>query len=108
MRRNFRGAGVVSVYHKIHRQGSNTVLAACDSELVGKTFREGEICFTVSEKFYKEGKVTAEQLAGLLHEYGNINLVGEKAISVALKEKLINEKSIIKIQEIPHVQIFKI
>ena len=64
--------------------------------------------FEVKEKFYKEFSVDEEKLAGLLRNAENANLVGEKAVKVALKEGLISKNSIKIIQSIPHVQIFKL
>lgn len=83
------------------------MLAVCDKELSGKTLKSGEIEFFVSEKFYGTKKISKKQLAELLKEFGNVNLVGEKSVGVALKEKIIREKSIIRISGIPHAQIFR-
>ncbi len=83
------------------------MLAACDKELSGKTLKNDEIEFFVSEKFYGNAEISEEVLAELLNEFGSINLVGKKSVGVALNEKIIREKSIIKISGIPHAQIFR-
>lgn len=74
---------------------------------MGKLLKQGSLEFRVSEKFYGTEKITEKKLAELLREFGNINLVGEKCVAVALKENLISPKNIITIAGIPHAQIFK-
>ncbi|HLC36055.1 MAG TPA: DUF424 family protein [archaeon] len=92
---------------QVFTQGFN-VLAACNKELIGKEFIEGEIHFNAKEYFYKGEIVSEKKLAELLREADSINLFGDKPVSVALKEKLLSEKSIKKIQGIPHAQIIKL
>jgi hypothetical protein len=81
------------------------VLAAADKELIGKTLSGNGIKFEVSEQFYKGEEITAKELAKMLHEFGNINLVGEKVVAVALGEKLAGESQILEIEGVKHLQI---
>lgn len=96
------------MYAKIHSQGTRSVLAACDKELLGKTLKQGKIHFTVSESFYGGELIERKKLLELLEEHENINLVGEKCVNAALEKGLINEGSIIRIKGVPHAQIFKL
>ncbi len=105
---NLRSKGVIQVYCKIHSVQSKKVLAACDKELIGKTLKKGDLDFIISEAFYKDNPVTEEELAKLIDEYENINLVGKKTVNIALKKGLISEKNVIKIAGIPHVQIYRL
>ena len=81
------------------------MLAAADKELIGKTLSGNGIKFEVSEQFYKGEEITSEELAKMLHEFGNINLVGEKAVAVALGEKLAGESQVLEIEGVKHIQI---
>ncbi|MCD6479095.1 MAG: DUF424 family protein [Candidatus Diapherotrites archaeon] len=96
------------MYCKVHTAANKTVLAASDADIIGKTLMFGDVEFHVSEAFYKGKKVSESELSKLLDEHNNINLIGEKVVSVALKKGLISERSIIKIQGIPHVQIYRL
>lgn len=49
-----------------------------------------------------------EELKEKLKSFDNINLIGEKAVKIAIEEKIVQEKNIIMISGIPHVQIYKI
>jgi hypothetical protein len=88
--------------------GRQSVLACCDRELRGKTIAQGAIHFEISEEFYGNEKINEKALAELLKQNTNINLVGNKAVGVALREGIISANDIIRICGIPHVQIFKI
>jgi len=95
------------IFHKIHRSaGENEVLAIADSEHIGKTLRRNGIEFVVSEKFYRGEEVSEEELRRKLHEFTNINLVGEKVVSIAIEEGLASEEQVIKIGGIKHLQVF--
>ena len=84
------------------------MLACADDDLLGKTLKEGKISFKVNERFYKEKKVDKKELKELLAQADNINLVGEETVSVALEEGYIKKEDIIRIDGVPHAQIFKV
>lgn len=84
------------------------VIAAADANLIGKTFEEGKYFLQVKESFYKGERINAQDLAKKLKDFNNINLVGEKCVSIALKEGICSEKNILKIAGIPHLQIYRI
>ena len=39
------------MYVRIHTKGDERIIAACDEDLLGKTFRGGRAVLTVSENF---------------------------------------------------------
>lgn len=96
------------MYFKVHSNANRSVLAASDEEIIGKKISGKGIEFEASEFFYKGKKTSEKDLGKLLEEHDNINLVGEKTVSVALKKGLISEKSVMRINGIPHVQIYKL
>jgi hypothetical protein len=83
------------------------LLAACDDEILGRTFCEGELQLVVSESFYGGEKVSKENFIGLIKNATIINLVGEKVIKIALDLGLIGPDGIIEIDGVPHAQIAK-
>lgn len=93
---------------KIHTMGAKEVLAVCDKELCGKTLKGSKIELKVSEKFYKGNPLTEQELKTKLQAFENINLVGNKAVGIAVEEKLATEDQVIEIAGVKHVQIFKI
>ena len=89
---------------KIHRSYRN-VVAACDSELIGKKFEEGKLQLDIRENFYKNQEVSEEELKRILilqaKEDSTFNIIGEKAIKVALEVGIIDEDSVSHVNKIP-------
>jgi len=94
-------------YYKIHKSGGTTLLAVCDSELLGKTFEEGRLALQISREFYGEQKIGNEVL-DLFPRADTINIAGNNIVSIVLKNKWVSKKGIIRIKGIPHAQIFSL
>ena len=52
--------------------------------------------------------MSIEELRSKLHEFGIINIVGNKAVQIALDEGIVLDENVIEIAKVKHVQIFKI
>jgi len=89
---------------KIHVRGDERLLAACDEELLGMTFREGEMHLRVSEAFYKGETITEEILRERMRSVTIMNLVGERAVSVAIDSGHVSHESLIIIDGVKHAQ----
>ena len=85
------------------------IVAICDSELIGEKFEEGDFQLDIKENFYKGEEVSEEQLKEIIsnmsREDATFNIVGKKAISLALEQKIINREGIKKIQNIPFAMV---
>jgi len=89
---------------KTHTSYRNTI-AICDSDLIGRTFEEGEKCLKITENFFKgEEKNEREVLEiieqGSAEDY-TFNIVGEKSVDIALRAGIIKLEGITTIQGIP-------
>ena len=93
---------------KKHDIGTNTILAVCDKEHLGKEFEDGKLFFKVSEKFFGGEEVTEEELLELMIESESANFFGNKCVAIAIKKGLISETSVINISGIKHAQIYRI
>jgi uncharacterized protein len=91
---------------RVYRKGSDTLVAACDKELLGKTFKEGELRLEVTS-FYEGEDADEEMLLNRLSFCTVANLVGKKTVSIATKHKLISRDCVITIDGVPHVQLVK-
>lgn len=91
-------------YYKIHMSGENKILAVCDSSIMGKKLEEGNLALDVKREFYGGEKI-GNGVAMLFQNTNIINIVGDDAISLAVKEGWISKKNILKIKGIPHAQI---
>lgn len=96
------------MYCKTYSAENNTILACCDKEVLGKNLKEGNYEVSIDEDFYKGEEINEEKLAELLKEANNINLFGKKSVGVAVKQGLLSEKDIIKIEGIEHAIIMRL
>lgn len=93
------------MYVKLHRHGDDRILAACDAELLGRTFRGDGTRITVSESFYGGEKVDAAVLIERMKSVSIINLVGERVIMIAVAEGLVHDDCVMDIGGVKHAQV---
>lgn len=89
---------------KIWKIQNETMLAACDANLIGKKFEEGEFHIEVRKEFYYERYVSEKVFRNALKTATIINLVGENVINIAIEEHIIDKNNIIRIANVPHAQ----
>jgi hypothetical protein len=92
---------------KVYNTQNEVMVAACDTELIGKTFEDGDYQIQVSSEFYDDLKVNPETFLSHLQQATIINLVGEHVINHAVKAGILDEEGIIRIKGVPHAQVFK-
>jgi hypothetical protein len=97
---------VVSV--KVVKQGKDTLVAACDAELLGKTLKFGKIDFPVRREFYEGQILTPEETMQEIRNGTTVNLLGEKIVGQALKAGLIHPEAVLYVSGIPHALIVRI
>ncbi|HLD16007.1 MAG TPA: DUF424 family protein [Candidatus Nanoarchaeia archaeon] len=97
-----------TVYLKVHstgeRFGNRYVIAVCDKDLIGKTIENKKYKIKITERFYKGEEMNEAQVIGILKDAGNVNIMGKRAVEIALKSGIISEKNIIKIGKVKHAQ----
>jgi len=106
--KTLRKKKVKNIYAKITLTQNYVLLACCSQEHLGKTFEEGNIHFQAKESFYKGKKFAEKDLVLALKKADNINLFGEKPVAIALRQGYLKPENIIKIQGVPHAQIYKV
>ena len=84
------------------------LLAICDSDLLGKTLKEGKIVFHVKDEFYNGGKVSLEEAVNMIENSTIVNLVGKNCIEKAILKGYIHPEAVLQISGVPHAQIVKL
>jgi hypothetical protein len=84
------------------------VVAVCDRELLNSTISNGKITVQVHESFYGTTPASEEEVRSALEKAGNINLMGERAVSVAVSLGLLTRSECIMIGNVPHAQIYQV
>ncbi|HID26870.1 MAG: DUF424 domain-containing protein [Methanosarcinales archaeon] len=93
------------MYLKIHKSEREFLVAVCDKEVIGKTFKESNLILEASEFFYKGELATSTQVIEALANATIANLIGKKAVNCAIEGGYCSAENVIKIQEVPHAQI---
>ncbi len=92
---------------KVHRvPGKGEVVAVCDSELVSRVLRHGEVEVELSPGFYGNEPATEEEVRAALANACNINLFGRRAVALAIEMGIVDRGCCLEIDGVPHAQVF--
>ena len=92
------------IFCKIHVHESDRILAACDQEILGMTFRGDGVKIKVSEMFYGGEPVSEDTFIERTKSVTIMNLVGNRVVEIEVKEGLVSEQSVMVIGEVKHAQ----
>jgi hypothetical protein len=89
---------------KAYQQGVQRLVAACDAELLGSTYREGKFKLDVPASFYDGLRVDEENLGAYLRSATVANLVGPRTVEAAIRLGLVDAGNVLRIDGVPHAQ----
>ena len=93
------------------RQTSDGLLVSvCDPECLGETYSEGEIELDVTEAFYggeQARDADAETVVDSLTRASVANLVGERAVTVAIDAGIVDEERVLSVDGTLHAQLLR-
>lgn len=98
------------MYLKIHNVRGKKIVAACDKNLIGKTISDGKVTLDLNRyaSFYTGDIVSDSTLAEELKSFDSANLVGKKVVSVVVSAGLVKQQNVNYINDIPHIQLYKL
>ncbi len=98
------------MYLKIHEGKEGRVVAACDKELVGKVLEQNDhyIDLDMYRSFYVGESANADDVGRALENFDSANLVGKKAVDVAIHKNLAKDEDIMYINSTPYIQLYRI
>jgi hypothetical protein len=88
---------------KVYHRGPETLVAACDEGLLGKTFRERGLRLEVSS-FYAGDVVTEDVLLAHLRLATIGNFVGPETVEAAKRGGFVADEGVLWIGGVPHAQ----
>jgi len=88
--------------HKAYRD----IVSICDTDIIGKSFEEGNRILDVKENFFKGEEINEEKLVKLIKEISSttdatFNIAGKESVEAALKAGIIDSSGIKTIQGVP-------
>ena len=84
------------------------LVSVCDSECLGETYREGDVSLAVTEDFYGGEEATeadADEVVDSLTRATVGNIVGERAVNVAIEAGIVDEDRVLDIDGTLHAQL---
>ncbi len=84
------------------------MVACCDEDCIGRTFREGRLKLNPETKFYGNSVMVLAEALVLMDGADVLNLVGRKIINAAIERGLVHPDAIITVAGVPHVQVMKL
>jgi hypothetical protein len=91
----------------LKKVGTNVLLSICDSDILGKTLREGKIVFQVKEDFYRGSRVDVEEAVSMIDNSTIVNMIGKNVVKRAIEKGYVHPEAVLHIEGVPHAQIVK-
>ena len=92
---------------RFYERGGEVLLAACDEELLGKTFRSDGMKLTVSKTFYFKDTMTEDEFRQVVDQAVILNLVGNRTVSIAIEAGFVSKGSVLMIEGVEHAQVVR-
>jgi hypothetical protein len=89
-------------------RSGETLVAVCDTDVIGKKICEGKVVLDVSKDFYGGDLVTPEAAEDILKNATIANLVGKEAVRCGINAGRVHEDAVIYVCGIPHAQFVMI
>lgn len=83
------------------------VVGACDEELLGKVFRDGDLVLEINEEFFKGDVVEIEEAVALIESSHNILAVGEHIVGKLVAAGLAHPLAVNRIAGVPYTLILR-
>jgi uncharacterized protein len=97
------------MFLKVHRsRDTGDVVAVCDRELLNTTISHEKLSITITDAFYGTTPATKDEVKDALKNGGNINLIGERSVKLAIEMGLLKKSGCIMIGKVPHAQIYRL
>ncbi|MBS7639365.1 MAG: DUF424 family protein [Candidatus Bathyarchaeia archaeon] len=97
----------MEVYVRLTKWGRHTLLAICDSDILGKTFRKDGIIFEVKGEFYNGYKTSIEEALALIEQSTIVNLCGRNIVKKAIERGYVHPEAVYEICGVLHAQIMR-
>ena len=84
-----------------------TLINICDADLIGKTLNEGKLRMHISREYFGGQIVDSSEALQMMKNSSIVNLAGQRAVEIALANKLAAEQAVRLIEGVPFLMIYK-
>jgi uncharacterized protein len=96
------------VYATSYKTEKGLLVACCDEDCLGRTFREGRLKLAPESRFYGSAVMGLPQALVMMDGADMLNLVGRRIVDAAIANGLVHPDAVITIAGVPHVQVMKL
>lgn len=83
------------------------LVSACDTDVLGETFQDGDVSITVTEEFYGGDAVETDAAIEALQRADVANLVGTTTVETAIDAGIVDEHAVLSIDDTLHAQLLR-
>lgn len=84
------------------------LVAVCDSDVLGERFEDGDVSITVTEEFYAGEEADETAVIESLTRAAIANIVGTRAVALAVEEGIIDDENVLTIDGTRHAQLVRL
>jgi hypothetical protein len=81
------------------------LVSVCDADVMGETFENGKVSLTVDEDFYDGETADEEAVVQSLSRCSVANLVGTRAVGLAIDHGFVDEENVLDFEGTRHAQL---
>jgi len=100
------------IYLKVHDGEEGIVIALCDENLIDKVFEEGELYINIRDynEFYVGNLIDPNdyKLGFNVDDISSINAIGDESVTYLIKNNLVAEGNIKKVEGVPYAHSYVI
>ena len=90
----------------VRRTPQGTVVAACDLDVLGETFTEGDVTLHVDPDFFGGDEVELDAVVDALDRFHTANLVGNELVAALVEEGVVDAAEPETVDGVRHVHLF--
>ena len=84
------------------------LVSVCDDDVLGETFENDGVPFEVTEEFYDGERADEERVVASLARARVANIVGSRAVSLAVEHGFVEEANVLDLGETSHAQLLRL
>jgi hypothetical protein len=81
------------------------LVSVCDADIIGEHFEDGEVSLSVDADFYDGEEVDESGVVESLARCSVANIVGTRAVGVAIEHGFIDEENVLEFEGTRHAQL---
>ncbi|BBD72933.1 hypothetical protein HS1genome_1322 [Sulfodiicoccus acidiphilus] len=95
---------IVKVLHK----EDNVFVNVCETELLGKKFRENGLLLDVNLEFYEGDPMELDAALSMVNQATVMSLVGNRLVDEAIKRGIVHKNSTLKVAGVAFAQVYNL